>query len=69
MSETVIHMRVVAVLLVIGLCYLCWVIVDTVQYRREMACRDHWPDKPTPEECAKLLRESLPKSKDARVQL
>jgi hypothetical protein len=60
-----------AIASLVGVIWVGYVVTSGVQYRREMACRDHWDHRYSPEECAKVLKEALPapKTKDARVLL
>jgi hypothetical protein len=61
---------VLAIASVVGMGWLACVIVSSMQYRKEMACADHWDHPYNAEECAKALKEApAPRSKDARALL
>lgn len=60
-----------AIASVVGMVWLASVVVDSAQYRKEMACRDNWKDGRTPEQCAEILNKmpAPQPGKDARVLL
>lgn len=52
--------RIIIALALISIVGAGYVIYDVQRDRDAMACRDHWPDAPTPAECAELLRTTKP---------
>jgi hypothetical protein len=45
---------------VVACLWLAHVIVTSLQYRREMACRDNWDHGDRSAECAEILRNAKP---------